>query len=85
MIKDTSTKELLELERFVSVEEPSSQVKINRRAFVQMLGAGLLITVTEGLSFGQRRSRGGAVNTVGSTTTIGFTRCFPIDLRKAAV
>ncbi|MHC4404780.1 MAG: molybdopterin cofactor-binding domain-containing protein [Planctomycetota bacterium] len=28
---------------------------LNRRAFVQLLGAGLLITVTEGLALGQRR------------------------------
>ena len=31
---------------------------MNRRSFVQLLGAGLLITVTEGVSLGQRR-RGG--------------------------
>jgi isoquinoline 1-oxidoreductase len=30
-------------------------VELSRRAFVQALGAGLLITVTEGISFGQRR------------------------------
>ena len=30
-------------------------VELSRRTFVQVLGAGLLITVTEGISFGQRR------------------------------
>ena len=59
MIKDTSTKEILQPERFDSIEESSGQVKISRRTFVQMLGTGLLITVTEGVSLGQRRSRGG--------------------------
>ena len=59
MIKDTNTKEILQPERFDSIEESSGQVKISRRAFVQLLGTGLLITVTEGVSFAQRRSRGG--------------------------
>ena len=59
MIKDTSTKEILPPERFDSVEEPSGQVKISRRTFVQLLSAGLLITITEGSSFAQRRGGGG--------------------------
>jgi isoquinoline 1-oxidoreductase len=58
MIKETSIKEILQPEHFDSIEESSGQVKISRRAFVQMLGAGLLITVTEGVSLAQRR-RGG--------------------------
>ena len=32
-------------------------VELSRRAFMQVLGTGLLITVTEGASFGQRRGR----------------------------
>ncbi|MHC4208004.1 MAG: molybdopterin cofactor-binding domain-containing protein, partial [Planctomycetota bacterium] len=59
MIKDTSIKEILSPEDFDSVETSSGQVRINRRTFVQMLGAGLLITVTEGVSIGQRRRGGG--------------------------
>ena len=59
MINDTSTKEILSPEDFDSVEASNGQVKINRRTFVQMLGAGLLITVTEGASFGQRRRGSG--------------------------
>jgi len=58
MIKDTKTIEIVEPERFDSIEEPSSQIRISRRTFVQMMGAGLLITVTEGISLAQR-SRGG--------------------------
>ncbi len=64
MIENTSTKEMLKNFRSESVEEPSCQIKLSRRTFVQMLGAGLLITVTEGVSLGQRRSRGGRSITV---------------------
>ena len=56
MIEDTLTEEMIE-------SKPDSQVKLTRRAFVQMLGTGLLITVTEGVSLGQR-SRGGRSITV---------------------
>jgi len=59
MIKDTNTIEILQPERFDSVGESSGQVKISRRTFVQMLGAGLLITMTEGVSSAQRRRGGG--------------------------
>jgi isoquinoline 1-oxidoreductase len=38
-------------------DHPGRDAELSRRAFVQMLGAGLLITVTEGVSFGQRRGR----------------------------
>ncbi|MHC4627599.1 MAG: molybdopterin cofactor-binding domain-containing protein, partial [Planctomycetota bacterium] len=34
-------------------------VKLSRRSFVQLLGTGLLITVTEGVTLGQRRRSGG--------------------------
>jgi len=59
MIKDTNTIEILQPERFDCAEESSGQVKINRRTFMQLLGTGLLITVTEGVSLGQGRSGGG--------------------------
>jgi len=59
MIEDTFTEKELESRRSESVEEPSGQVKLSRRTFVQMLGTGLLITVTQGVSVGQRsRGRG---------------------------
>ncbi|MHC4741576.1 MAG: xanthine dehydrogenase family protein molybdopterin-binding subunit [Planctomycetota bacterium] len=38
-------------------EEVSDGTMLNRRSFVQLLGAGLLITVTEGISVARRRSR----------------------------
>ncbi len=53
MIEDTLTNEMVETTRPDTVE-------LSRRAFVQMLGAGLVITVTESVSVGQsRRGRGG--------------------------
>ena len=44
-----------EAERSEPPENPRTEVELSRRAFVQVLGAGLLITVTEGISFGQQR------------------------------
>ncbi len=79
MIKTMNVKEILEPEHFDSVETSSSRVKISRRTFVQMLGAGLLITVTEGVSLGQRRRGGGGsiavaarvhINTDGTITVM---------------
>ena len=64
MTENTYTKEMLEPQHSEPVEEPSCQIKLSRRTFVQMLGAGLLITVTDGVSLGQRRSRGGRSITV---------------------
>ena len=52
MIEDTLTEEVLESGR---CESP----KLSRRSFVQLLGTGLLITVTEGITLGQRRRGGG--------------------------
>jgi len=45
----------LEAERSERSDSPRPEVELSRRAFVQVLGAGLLITVTEGSSFAQRR------------------------------
>jgi len=64
MIEDTFVKEILEPRRSESVEELSSEIELSRRTFVQMLGTGLLITVTQGVSLGQRRSGGGRSITV---------------------
>ncbi|MGD8501426.1 MAG: molybdopterin-dependent oxidoreductase, partial [Phycisphaerales bacterium] len=61
MIENILTEEMLESPDSESVEEAGDQVRLSRRAFVQLLGTGLLITVTEGISLGQRgRSRGAA-------------------------
>lgn len=40
--------------------KPNDPIQLSRRTFVQVVGAGLLITVTQGVSLGQRsRGRGG--------------------------
>jgi len=70
MIKDTSIKEIFSPEDFDYVETSGDQVKISRRTFVQMVGAGLLITVTEGASVGQRRRGGGRSITVAARVHI---------------
>ncbi len=41
-----------------------SDVKLTRRTFVQMLGAGILITVTDGAAFGQRGGGHGGLQVV---------------------
>ena len=52
-----------EAERSKPTADPGPEPELSRRAFVQLLGAGILITVTEGVSFGQRRGgRRGARN-----------------------
>jgi len=40
-------------------EEPGDAGGVSRRQFVQLLGAGLLLTVTDGVALGQRRRSGG--------------------------
>ncbi|MHC4486533.1 MAG: xanthine dehydrogenase family protein molybdopterin-binding subunit [Planctomycetota bacterium] len=54
MIRDIFTKEL-EPQRPEQADEPACEVELSRRSFIQLLGAGLLITVTEGVSVGRRR------------------------------
>ena len=44
----------IEPQRTVPSDDLRFEVKLSRRSFIQLLGAGLLITVTEGVSFGQR-------------------------------
>lgn len=59
-------------------DEENSQLEINRRSFVQLLGAGLLITVTEGRALGQQRGSGSGdiiaarlhINTDGTITVM---------------
>ena len=52
MRRDTLADEV-ESQRRGSSDEPIYEVKISRRSFIQLVGAGLLITVTEGVSYGQ--------------------------------
>ncbi|MFC1738484.1 molybdopterin cofactor-binding domain-containing protein [Planctomycetota bacterium] len=49
--------EIVEPEICELSDEPRYEVVISRRSFIKLLGAGLLITVTEPVSFGQRRER----------------------------
>ena len=51
-----------EAERSERSDNPRPEVEFSRRAFVQVLGAGLLITVTQRISFGQRRGSRGPQN-----------------------
>jgi CO/xanthine dehydrogenase Mo-binding subunit len=48
----------LEADRSKRSDHAGPEVELSRRAFVQVLGGGLLITVTEGIALGQRRGRG---------------------------
>jgi len=50
--------EMLEFENDESVFKPDGQVQINRRTFVQLLGAGILVIVTGDIAEGQRRGFG---------------------------
>ncbi len=54
MINNIDTKEIFEPQCTDTVDAPDSGMKLSRRTFVQMLGSGLLITVTQGVSLGQR-------------------------------
>jgi len=54
MIRDIFAKKL-ESQRSERPDEPRCEVELSRRSFIQLLGAGLLITVTEGVSVGRRR------------------------------
>ena len=54
MIRDIFAKRL-ESQRSERLNEPRCEVELSRRSFMQLLGAGLLITVTEGVSVGRRR------------------------------
>jgi isoquinoline 1-oxidoreductase len=56
MIKDISAKPI-EPQQSGPSDEPRGEVKLSRRSFVKLLGAGLLITVTDGVSFGRRSGR----------------------------
>ena len=49
-----------EPERYEFKEKPRYQFDVSRRTFVQVLGAGLLITANGGIAFAQRRSRSGS-------------------------
>ncbi len=59
MIKHTPSNEMLESECYDLDDEQRPTSQVSRRGFLQLLGAGLLITATDGVSFGERGGTGG--------------------------
>ncbi|MHC4518897.1 MAG: xanthine dehydrogenase family protein molybdopterin-binding subunit [Planctomycetota bacterium] len=59
MIRDALTK-TIQPERSGPSTELGCEMELSRRRFVQLLGAGLLITITDSAALAQRRSRGGS-------------------------
>ena len=57
MIREALTTSF-QAEQSKASDNPGCNLKLSRRSFVQMLGAGLLITVMDDITFGQRRRRG---------------------------
>jgi isoquinoline 1-oxidoreductase len=60
MTRDILTK-IWEVESGKPSGGPQGELAMSRRTFVQVLGAGILITVTEGIGLGQRREGGAAL------------------------
>jgi CO/xanthine dehydrogenase Mo-binding subunit len=60
MTEKLLTHEIYESKSGETVEEPNREFELNRRTFMQILGAGLLITVTADTALSQRRPRGGS-------------------------
>lgn len=61
-IFDSELDEILKLEYEEFVDEPGGQIKMSRRTFVQLLGAGILITITG--DFAQAQRSGGRGQTL---------------------
>jgi len=59
MTREDLTDVAIDTEQSVSSELPNTPAGVSRRTFLQVLGAGLLITVTREPSTAQRRSSGG--------------------------
>jgi CO/xanthine dehydrogenase Mo-binding subunit len=53
--------ETVELQQSEPSGRERGEFELNRRSFIKLLGAGLLITVTEGVSFGRRGGRGRSI------------------------
>jgi len=66
--------------------EPSAgfrcEAELSRRSFVQLLGAGLLFTVTEGVSLGQRRHRRGSSLPVAARVHLNTDGAFTVMTGK---
>ncbi len=70
MSENVPAKVMLESECCELADEPSSAFQVSRRGFLQLLGAGLLITVAEGLSFGERGGTARRAGTVAARVHI---------------
>jgi CO/xanthine dehydrogenase Mo-binding subunit len=73
MIKNNLTEKTLQLGGADSINGTFCQVELSRRAFVQLLGTGLLITVTQSVSLGQRR-RGGRGRSIAVAARVHISR-----------
>jgi isoquinoline 1-oxidoreductase len=74
MPSDHAIDEVFELERYELREEPRYRFELNRREFLGVVGAGLLITTTGAVTFAQRRRgrrRSSGARTVGARLHIG--------------
>ncbi|MBN1973226.1 MAG: xanthine dehydrogenase family protein molybdopterin-binding subunit [Sedimentisphaerales bacterium] len=69
-IKSININEIIELENEESVFKPDWEVQIDRRTFVQLLGAGILVVVTGDFAEGQMRRGGGQAATVAARLQI---------------
>ncbi|KPK68537.1 MAG: hypothetical protein AMJ84_11015, partial [Acidithiobacillales bacterium SM23_46] len=86
MQKDSLADEMIEPDRDELVEEMRYEFDLSRRAFVQLLGAGLLITTTGGVAFGQRAGGGSrGARTVAARLHIGKDGAITVMTGKVEV
>ena len=62
MSGDPMTEDLIEVERYELREGPAYRFEVNRRQFVQLLGAGLVVSFSPDVSLAQRSSGRGSRN-----------------------
>jgi len=87
MNKNTLWQETSALEHVEAGESPDALLELNRRDFLQLLGAGLLITVSAGIASGQRggfRGAGGP-STVAARLHIGKDGAITVMTGKVEV
>ena len=84
MTEQIFTKEIIESRYSESINGPGGQVKLSRRSFVQLLGTGLLITVTQGVSLGQR-SRGSSGRSITVAARVHINSDGTIDVMTGKV
>jgi len=77
--------EFTEPERYELHESPFYHFEISRRQFVQVLGAGLLISVAVPSVFGQRSGRGGGPTNLAQRLHIGADSTITVFTSKVEV